>query len=119
MQIDIAALIVSLTGLAALVWSIIQATRGRKDTIAQQKAANELAAREQDWEELTERLKLSEEGLRLKRDDYNKLDKENGDLRRDIRTRDELIARHRVWDIDARHRLKDTDIGDPPYLYPQ
>lgn len=119
MQIDIAALIVSLTGLAALVWSIIQAKRGRKDTIAQQKAANELATREQSWEELTEGKRIAEEDLRAERANTRDLRKENDGLYRDIRTRDELIAKHRVWDIDARHRLKDTDIGDPPYLYPQ
>ncbi|MDN4611963.1 hypothetical protein [Arthrobacter burdickii] len=118
MQIDIAALIVSLTGLAALVWSIIQAKRGRKDTIAQQKAANELATREQDWEELTEGKRIAEEDLRAERITTRELRDENNGLRREIRTRDDLIARHRTWDIDAGHRLKDTDIGEPPHLYP-
>ena len=118
MQIDISALIVALTGLAALVWSIIQASRGRKDTNQQQKAANELAAREQSWEELTEGKRIAEEDLRAERAETKALREESSGLYRQIRTRDELIARHRVWDIDARHRLQDTDIGEPPNLYP-
>lgn len=115
---NISALIVSATALLAAVFGFIQNGRSRKDTQQQQKAANELASREQSWEELTERVRISEEGLRAKREECDKLDSENAGLRREIRTRDDLIARHRTWDIDARHRLKDTDIGEPPHLYP-
>lgn len=119
MQMDnLAALIVSLTGFAALIWSIVQATRGRKDTNAQQQAANEFANREQDWEELTEGKRLAEEDLKAKRADIKELDSENSELRRQLRAREELIARHRPWDIAAQQRLQDTDIGEPPDLYP-
>jgi predicted nuclease with TOPRIM domain len=115
---DISALIVAATALLAAVFSFIQNGRSRKDTQQQQQAVNELARREQDWEELTERLRLAEEGFATKRGEVRDLDFENSDLRRTLRAREDLIARHRPWDIAAQQRLQDTDIGEPPDLYP-
>lgn len=117
-QLDLPALVVSLTGVGTLVWSVLWALRGRRDTKQQQEAANELANREQHWEELQE-----DRGNLIKdRDDARnalKAEREETDkLRTEIRARDVLISRHRFWDFDALRELKDKDIGDPPDLYP-
>lgn len=110
-QLDLPALVVALTGVGTLIWSVLWALRGRRDTKQQQEAANELANREQHWEELQEDNSTLRTELRQERADNNK-------LRVEIRARDVLISRHRFWDFDALRQLKDTDIGDPPDLYP-
>lgn len=116
MQVDISSLIVAVTGLGALLWSVVQSRRGRKDTKEQQSAANELATREQSWEELKESKQIMDEDLRNERGHVRELRSENAELHREIRKRDELIARHRPWDIEVSRRL--PDVGDPPQLYP-
>lgn len=110
-QIDIAALIVALTGVGAFAWSVVQAIRGRKDTHKQQEAANELANREQHWDELVESKSITDADNRHMRGEIQ-------GLRAELRERDNLINRHRIWDYKAILRMPDDDLGDPPNLYP-
>lgn len=109
---------VGVAAIGTFVWSVLWALRGRKDTKQQQEAANELAGREQHWEELQE----DRTNFRNERDAaLEKLaaEREESDkLRTEIRARDVLARRHSFWDFEALRRLGDTDIGDPPDLHP-
>ncbi|WP_458116959.1 hypothetical protein [Arthrobacter sp. D2-10] len=110
-ELDLPALMVGVAAIGTLVWSVLWALRGRKDTKQQQEAANELANREQHWEELQEDNATLRSELRQERAD-------NNTLRTEIRARDVLARRHSFWDFEALRRLGDSDIGDPPDLYP-
>ena len=106
MSIDISSLIVAVTGIAALVWGIIQANRSRRDTNQQQLVANELSRREQDWEELTaERIVCKE------------LRQEITNLHKQIRKRDELAMNHYKWDRQV--QIQFPEVGQAPDLFPE
>ena len=104
MEIELSSLVVALTGIAAFVWGVIQANRSRHDSRQQQSVANELARREQDWEELIAERQVS----RQLREDY-------AALQRQIRQQDERNLSHHKWDVAV--RLKDPDVGLPPSLF--
>ena len=105
MNVDISSLIVAVTGIAALVWGIIQANRSRRDTNQQQLAANELSRREQDWEELTAERAVTKV-----------LRKEIEVLHRQFLERDRMVLAHHRWDIEVQRRF--PEVGTPPNLFP-
>ena len=105
MQIDLSSLIVAITGIAALIWGVIQSNRSRRDTREQQTVANELARRERDWEE-----------LRDERDNTRRLRTENDTLHAQLRVRDDLAVTHRTWDRKA--QIENPDLPPPPPLHP-
>ena len=106
MDIDVSSLIVAVTGIAALVWGIIQSNRSRKDTREQQLVANELSRREQDWEELTAERAITKE-----------LRQEVANLHRQIRHRDDLALIHYRWDRQV--QLQFPEVGQAPDLFPE